>query len=58
LKESVAYCAANNSEFTSGSNGALDAGGGNAMSLGGSGLKAQMSQKICGKVLQHAQSML
>jgi hypothetical protein len=47
-----------NSGFTSGSNGVLDTGGGNSMSLGGSGLKAQMTQKICGQVLQHAQSLL
>lgn len=49
---------ASNSGFTSGSNGVLDTGGGNSMSLGGSGLKQQMTQKICGQVLQHAQSLL
>ena len=47
-----------NSDFTSGSNGVLDTGGGNSMSLGGSGVKAQVTQKICGQVLQHAQSLL
>ncbi|WP_366523570.1 DUF2501 domain-containing protein [Acidocella sp.] len=36
----------------------LDTGNGNTMSLGGSGLKAQLTQKICDQVLQHAQSML
>ena len=47
-----------NSGFASGSNGILDTGNGNSMSLGGGGLKAQLTQKICGLVLQHAQSML
>ena len=47
-----------NSGFASGSNGILDTGNGNSMSLGGSGLKAQLTQKICDQVLQHAQSML
>ena len=49
---------ASNSGFASGSNGILDTGNGNAMRLGGSGLKAQLTQKICDQVLQHAQSML
>ncbi|MDD2794682.1 DUF2501 domain-containing protein [Acidocella sp.] len=47
-----------NSGFASGSSGILDTGNGNTMSLGGSGLKAQLTQKICDQVLQHAQSML
>lgn len=49
---------ASNSGFAAGSNGILDTGNGNSMSLGGGGLKAQLTQKICGMVLQHAQSML
>ncbi|GLR65521.1 hypothetical protein GCM10010909_01990 [Acidocella aquatica] len=47
-----------NSGFTSGSNGILDTGNGNSMPLGGSGLKAQLTQKICDQILQRAQSML
>jgi hypothetical protein len=46
------------SGFASGSNGILDTGNGNSLSLGGSGLKAQLTRKICGQVLQHAQSLL
>ena len=47
-----------NSNYASGSNGLLNTGNGNSMSLGGSGLKAQLTQKICGAVLQHAKSLL
>ncbi len=47
-----------NSNYTSGSNGLLNTGNGNSLSLGGSGIKAQLTQKICGAVLQHAKSLL
>jgi len=46
------------SGYSAGSNGLLDTGNGQTTSLGGSGLKAQMTQKVCGMVLSHAQSML
>ncbi len=49
---------ASDSGYASGSNGMLDTGNGNSFSLGGTGLKAQLTQKICAQVLQHAQSML
>ena len=46
-----------NPGFTQGSNGVLNTGS-NQMILGGSGLKAQLTQKVCDQVLSHAKSML
>lgn len=46
------------SGYSAGSSGELDTGNGQTFSLGGSGLKAQMTQKICGMALDHAKSML
>jgi hypothetical protein len=47
-----------NAGFTSGSNGVLDTGNGHSTTLGGSGIKAQLTQKICDQVLSHAKSLL
>lgn len=47
-----------NTGFTSGSTGVLDTGNGQSTTLGGSGIKAQVTQKVCSEVLSHAKSML
>jgi hypothetical protein len=44
--------------FQAGNNGVLNTGGGQSYSLGGDGIKAQITQKICDQVLQHAKSLL
>ncbi len=49
---------ADNSGFSSGAAGVLDTGNGQSTTLGGTGIKAQVTQKVCGMVLQHAQSQL
>ena len=52
------------SQYESGSQGQLQTGNGQTMSLdagggsGGGGLKAKLTQKVCDQVLQHAKSML
>lgn len=48
----------NSSQFTSGDKGTLQTGDGGKFSLGGGGLKAQVTQKICAQVLQHAKSLI
>jgi hypothetical protein len=48
----------NDSGYQSGSKGVLDTGNGQGFSLGGGGIKAQVTQKVCDQVLQHAKSML
>jgi hypothetical protein len=47
-----------NSAYTSGSNGELQTGNGQTTSLGGSGLKAEATQKVCSMVLSHAKSLI
>jgi hypothetical protein len=49
---------ASNAGFTSGSNGVLDTGNGQSTTLGGTGVKAQITQKACSEILSHAKSML
>lgn len=49
---------ANDSAYTAGSNGVLDAGNGKTMSLSGSGMQSAMTDKLCGEVLDHAKSLL
>jgi hypothetical protein len=49
---------ANDSGFKAGNNGMLQTGNGHGFSLGGSGINAQVTQKVCGLVLQHAKSLL
>lgn len=46
------------SGFQQGSKGVLDTGNGKGFSLGGGGIKAEITQKVCGQVLQHAKSLL
>ncbi|HEY4041019.1 MAG TPA: DUF2501 domain-containing protein [Rhodopila sp.] len=48
----------NDSGFQEGSHGLLQTGNGQGYSLGGSGIKAQITQKVCDQVLQHAKSLL
>ena len=48
----------NDSAFQAGNNGQLQTGSGQNYSLGGSGIKAQVTQKVCDQILQHAKSML
>ncbi len=45
-------------QFTSGDQGTLQTGGGQSTSLGGGGLKAKLTHKVCGQVLQHARSLM
>ncbi len=49
---------AQNSGFASGASGILNTGNGQSTTLGGSGIKAQITKKVCDMVLQHAQSQL
>jgi hypothetical protein len=49
---------ANDSGFQAGNNGLLSTGNGQSYSLGGSGIKSQITQKVCDQVLQHAKSLL
>ncbi|WP_428483237.1 DUF2501 domain-containing protein [Rhodopila sp.] len=46
------------SGFNAGDKGILQTGNGQSYSLGGSGIKAQATQKVCDMVLQHAKSLL
>ncbi len=47
-----------NTGFSSGANGLLNTGNGQNVSLGGGGIKQQITQKVCAQVLQHGQSLL
>jgi hypothetical protein len=49
---------ANDSGFQAGNNGLLQTGNGQSFSLSGSGVKEQVTQKVCGMVLEHAKSLL
>jgi len=44
--------------FKAGNNGLLQTGNGQNFSLSGSGIKQQMTHKVCDMVLQHAKSLL
>ena len=46
------------SQYEEGSQGVLQSGNGQNVSLGGGGLKAQMTQKVCAQVLKHAKSLM
>jgi hypothetical protein len=46
------------SGYKAGSSGLLQTGNGQNFSLGGDGVKAQITQKLCDQVLQHAKSLL
>ncbi len=46
------------SQYKSGNQGLLQTGNGQNFSLGGGGLKAQMTQKVCDQVLKHAKSLI
>jgi hypothetical protein len=48
----------NDSGFKAGSTGQLQTGNGQNFNLGGGGVKAQITQKVCDQVLQHAKSLL
>jgi Protein of unknown function (DUF2501) len=48
----------NDSGYRQGSSGLLQTGSGQGYSLGGDGIKAQITQKVCEQVLQHAKSLL
>jgi Protein of unknown function (DUF2501) len=48
----------NDSGYREGSNGMLQTGNGQGCSLGGDGIKAQNTQKVCDQVLQYAKSFL
>ena len=45
-------------QFNAGNKGLLETGQGQSFALGGDGIKAQMTHKVCDLVLQHAKSML
>jgi hypothetical protein len=49
---------ASDSGFKAGNSGMLQTGAGQDYGLGGSGVKAQVTQKVCGMVLDHAKSLL
>jgi hypothetical protein len=46
------------SGYSSGSSGILDTGNGQTATLGGGGLKAEITQKVCAQVLSHSKSLL
>jgi hypothetical protein len=48
----------NDSGFKAGNSGILQTGKGQDFSLGGDGIKAQVTHKVCDEVLQHAKSLL
>ena len=48
----------NDSGYRQGSSGILQTGNGQDFSLGGDGIKAQITQKVCEQILQHAKSLL
>jgi Protein of unknown function (DUF2501) len=48
----------NDSGFQDGSQGLLQTGNGQSYGLGGGGIKAEITQKVCDQVLQHAKSLL
>ena len=48
----------NDSSFKAGNDGMLQTGNGQNFSLGGDGIKAQLTQKVCDQILQHAKSLL
>jgi hypothetical protein len=48
----------NDSGFQEGSRGLLQTGNGQSYGLGGGGIKAEITQKVCDQVLQHAKSLL
>lgn len=50
--------ASSDSGFKAGDSGMLQTGNGKSFSLGGDGIKAQVTQKVCDQVLQHAKSLL
>ena len=47
-----------NSSYTDGANGILDTGSGQKLSLGGDGVKQQLTKQICDKILEQGKSML
>jgi Protein of unknown function (DUF2501) len=49
---------ADDAGFKAGNNGLLETGNGQNFSLSGSGIKQQVTHKICDMVLQHAKSLL
>jgi hypothetical protein len=49
---------ANDGGFKAGSSGLLQTGNGQGYSLGGDGIKAQVTRKVCDQILQHAKSLL
>lgn len=49
---------ANDSGFRAGNEGLLQTGQGQSYGLGGGGIKAQLTHKVCDLVLQHARSLL
>lgn len=50
--------ASNDSGFKAGNSGTLQTGNGQGFSLGGDGMKAQVTRKVCEQVLAHAKSLL
>ena len=53
-----ASAASNDGGFKAGSAGTLQTGQGQGFSLSGSGLKQQLTEKVCDMVLQHGKSLL
>jgi hypothetical protein len=48
----------NDSGFHDGTQGLLNTGNGQSFGLGGDGIKAQITKKVCDQILQHAKSFL
>ena len=58
LVEKLGPGATRSSQYSAGDQGTLQTGNGQSMSLGGTGLKAKLTQKVCAQVLQHARSLM
>ena len=50
--------ASSDSGYKAGSSGLLQTGNGQSFSLGGGGIKQQVTQKVCDQVLAHGKSLL
>ena len=50
--------ATSSSQYEAGNQGTLQTGQGGNFSLGGGGLKAKLTQKVCDQVLSHAKSLI
>lgn len=58
LMEKLGGNTTQSSQYESGNQGVLQSGSGQNFSLGGGGVKAQVTKKVCAQVLTHAKSLM